>query len=158
MSDSTQQYVTPATAPGRPAGHFLNSVVAGFTKAGISILGSRLLYVRCRTSGRWDATPVNLFSHQGDRYLMAPHRHAQWVRNLRAAGSGELHLGKRVEKFIATEVSDADKPEILRAYMRRWRNEAGMFFHAACPDDSDAELLECGREYPVFRVGAQYTE
>jgi deazaflavin-dependent oxidoreductase (nitroreductase family) len=158
MSDSTQQYVTPAAVPERPASRFLNSLVAGFTKAGISVLGSRMLYVRGRATGQWDATAVNLFSHQGDKYLLAPHRHAQWVRNLRAAGSGELHLGKRVEKFIATEVSDLDKPEILRAYMRRWRNEAGMFFHAACPDDTDADLLECGRQYPVFRVAPQYTE
>jgi deazaflavin-dependent oxidoreductase (nitroreductase family) len=159
MSDSTQQYAVPAATPHHSTGRFFNSMVAGFTKAGVSVLGSRLLYVRGRKSGEWDATPVSLLSHQGDRYLVAPHRHTQWVRNLRAAGSGELHLGKRVEKFIATEVSDAEKPEIIRAYLRRWRVDVGTFFHGVCPDAAtDAELLDCAQDYPVFRVSPQYTE
>ena len=34
---------------------------------------------------------------------------------------------------IATEMPDADKPEILRAYLRRWKVEVGIFFDGYVP-------------------------
>ena len=63
-----------------------NSTVAALTRAGISIMGSRVLAVRGRKSGEWRTTPVNLLTVDGTRYLVAPRGQAQWVRNLRAAG------------------------------------------------------------------------
>ena len=152
MSDSTTRYVMPTTAPGRLMGRFFNSLVAGLTKAGVSVLGSRVLYVRGRTSGQWRSTPVNLLAHEGSQYLVAPRGHTQWVRNMRVAGGGELHVGRRVEKFTASELGDADKPEVLRAYLRRWKIEIGVFFNGVGPDASDAQLLEIAPGYPVFRI------
>jgi deazaflavin-dependent oxidoreductase (nitroreductase family) len=127
-------------------------LVAGLTRMGISLLGSRILYVRGRKTGEWRTTPVNLLVHEGERYLVAPRGHTQWVRNMRVAGSGELHVGRRKESFTATEVADADKPEILRAYLRRWKFEVAMFFDGVGPDASDDELLEIAPGYPVFRL------
>jgi len=152
MSDSTTRYVMPTTAPGRLMGRLFNSLVAGLTKAGVSVLGSRVLYVRGRTSGQWRSTPVNLLTHEGSQYLVAPRGHTQWVRNMRVAGGGELHVGRRVEKFTASELGDADKPEVLRAYLRRWKIEIGVFFNGVGPDASDAQLLEIAPGYPVFRI------
>jgi deazaflavin-dependent oxidoreductase (nitroreductase family) len=128
-------------------------LVSGLTRMGISLLGSRVLYVRGRKSGEWRTTPVNLLVHEGERYLVAPRGHTQWVRNMRVSGGGELHLGRRVEVFTATEVADGDKPEILRAYLRRWKFEVGMFFDGVGPDASDEKLLEIAPGYPVFRLG-----
>lgn len=128
-------------------------LVTGLTRMGISLLGSRILYVRGRTTGEWRTTPVNLLVHEGDRYLVAPRGHTQWVRNMRVAGGGELHLGRRAEVFTATEVADADKPEILRAYLRRWKFEVAMFFDGVGPDASEEKLLEIAPGYPVFRLG-----
>jgi deazaflavin-dependent oxidoreductase (nitroreductase family) len=72
-------------------------VVAGFTRLGISIAGSRVLEVPGRKSGKPRRTPVNLLAFDGNRYLVAPRGQTQWVRNLRAAGRGNLQLGRRSE-------------------------------------------------------------
>ncbi|MCW2858818.1 MAG: hypothetical protein JWP48_526 [Actinoallomurus sp.] len=132
---------------------FSRRLVSGLTRMGISLLGSRILYVRGRKTGEWRTTPVNLLVHEGERYLVAPRGHTQWVRNMRVAGGGELHIGRRVEVFTATELADADKPEILRAYLKRWKFEVGMFFDGVGPDASDEKLLEIAPGYPVFRLG-----
>jgi deazaflavin-dependent oxidoreductase (nitroreductase family) len=116
----------------------------------VSVLGSRVLAVRGRSSGEWRTTPVNLLVVDGTRYLVAPRGHTQWVRNLRAAGGGELRLGRRVEPFTATEVGDDDKAPILRAYLRRWKVEVGVFFGGVGPDSPDSELRRIAPDHPVF--------
>ena len=142
------RYVTP----GRSTKIF-NRAVGGLTRLGVSVWGSRVLYVRGRSSGEWRSTPVNLLTHRGERYLVAPRGTTQWVRNLRAAGGqGELHLGRRVEPFRATELGDDAKPGVLRAYLRRWKMEIGVFFNGVGPDASDDKLREIAPGYPVFRI------
>ena len=151
-TDHTSRYVVPTSGFGRAALGFFNTVVARLTRAGISVMGSRVLYVRGRTSGQWRTTPVNLLRFDGSSYLVAPRGHTQWVRNMRVAGGGELHVGRRVEKFTATELPDADKPEVLRAYLRRWKVEVGVFFDGVGPDATDEQLLAIAPGYPVFRL------
>jgi deazaflavin-dependent oxidoreductase (nitroreductase family) len=129
-----------------------NRTVAALTRLGISVWGSRVLYVRGRTSGEWRTTPVNPLPYGGARYLVAPRGRTQWVRNLRAAGAGELRVGRRVEPFTATELSDAEKPAVLRAYLKRWKFEVGRFFPGLGTDASDEELLAVAPGFPVFRV------
>lgn len=129
-----------------------NTVVAALTRHGVSVWGSRVLRVRGRTSGEWRSTPVNLLTHGDARYLVAPRGHTQWVRNLRAAGTGELLVGRRAERFTATELADADKPAVLRAYLKRWKFEVGVFFDGVGADASDDELLRIAPGYPVFLV------
>jgi deazaflavin-dependent oxidoreductase (nitroreductase family) len=137
---------------GRVAGLF-NNAVGWLTARGLSVWGSRVLAVRGRRSGEWRTVPVNLLTHEAARYLVAPRGHAQWVRNLRAAGgAGELRLGKRTEAFVADELPDADKPEILRAYLRRWKFEVGVFFDGVDHTASDETLLAIAPGYPVFRL------
>ncbi len=70
-----------------------NRVVAALTRIGISVVGSRVLEVRGRTSGEPRRTPVNLLSFEGQRYLVAPRGNTQWVRNLRASGEEGLLVG-----------------------------------------------------------------
>ncbi|MFF2146590.1 nitroreductase family deazaflavin-dependent oxidoreductase [Kitasatospora sp. NPDC058190] len=127
-------------------------MVAGLTKAGLSLWGSRVLAVRGRKSGEWRTNPVNLLTHNGERYLVAPRGHVQWVRNLRVAGTGQLRVGRRVESFHATELPDADKPEVLRAYLRRWKWEVSYFFDGIGADAPTEELLRIAPGYPVFRI------
>jgi hypothetical protein len=76
--------------PGWFTRNIFNGVVALFTRLGLSVWGSRVLRVRGRTTGEWRSNPVNLLTCDGQRYLVAPRGHTQWVRNLRVAGSGEL--------------------------------------------------------------------
>ncbi|MGZ4354071.1 MAG: nitroreductase family deazaflavin-dependent oxidoreductase [Gaiellaceae bacterium] len=130
----------------------LNPLVAGLTRLGLSVWGSRVLEVRGRKSGELRRTPVNLLSLEGERYLVAPRGHTQWVRNLRAAGAGRLLVGRRREPFTATEVPDAEKEPILREYLRRWKWEVGQFFGGVGPDSPAAELERIAPDHPVFRL------
>jgi hypothetical protein len=96
---------------------------------------------------------VNLLTVDGTRYLVAPRGETQWVRNLRAAsGEGELLLGKKVEAFHADEIADADKPPILRAYLKRWKAEVGVFFDGVSADSSQADVERIAPQHPIFRL------
>jgi deazaflavin-dependent oxidoreductase (nitroreductase family) len=134
------------------ADEIFNAVARFLTGLGISLWGSRNLAVRGRKSGEWRIVPVNLLVCDGERYLVAPRGEAQWVRNLRAAGGGELRLGRRSEPFRAVEVGDAEKPTILRAYLQRWRFEVNRFFEGVGSAPSDDDLLRIAGRYPVFRI------
>ncbi|HUA28781.1 MAG TPA: nitroreductase family deazaflavin-dependent oxidoreductase [Streptosporangiaceae bacterium] len=156
MADSSSsRYVMPTTPMGRRLGKLSNGLVASLARAGVSIKGSRVLSVRGRKSGEWRSTPVNPLSYEGKRYLVSPRGQTQWVRNMRAAGSGELRVGRRVETFTAQELPDERKPALLREYLRRWKFEVGMFFDGVGPDASDAKLLEIAPGYPVFEITMQ---
>ena len=96
--------------------------------------------------------PVNPLSLAGRRYLVAPRGHTQWVRNLRAAGEGDLLLGRRCEHFHAVEVTDGEKEPVLREYLRRWKWEVGQFFDGVGPDSSAEELARIAPNHPVFRI------
>ncbi len=137
--------------PGRGA-RTMNAAIAGLTRLGISVWGSRVLAVRGRSSGEWRTTPVNLLVVDGVRYLVAPRGITQWVRNLRAAGGGELRVGRRVEVFRADELDDDAKPDVLREYLRRWAFEVGVFFDGVSASSSDDELRRIAPGYPVFRI------
>jgi hypothetical protein len=128
------------------------------TRAGISVWGSRLLRVRGRKSGEWHSHPVNLLTYEGRQYLVAPRGLTQWVRNIRVAGRGELVLGGNVEPFEAVEIPDAEKIPILRAYLKRWKVEVGVFFQGVSADSGEEELKRIAPDHPVFRIdpaGAQ---
>jgi deazaflavin-dependent oxidoreductase (nitroreductase family) len=90
-----------------------NPAVAAMTRLGISVWGSRVLRVRGRKSGEWRSSPVNLLTYDGKQYLVAPRGLTQWVRNLRAVGSGELAVGRKVQSFRAVEISDDEKVPIM---------------------------------------------
>src|SRR5215471_18275845 len=83
-----------------------NRVPMLLARLGVGVLGIRTLAVRGRSSGEWRTVPVNLLERAGVRYLVAPRGETQWVRNLRAAGGGELRLGRRHEAFRAVELAD----------------------------------------------------
>jgi deazaflavin-dependent oxidoreductase (nitroreductase family) len=122
------------------------------TRRGISIAGSCVLEVPGRKTGEPRRTPVNPLTMEGNRYLVAPRGHTNWVRNLRASGEGRLLVGRRVEDFTAKELPDQNKPPLLREYLRRWKWEVGQFFDGVDADSSDEELLRVARDHPIFRI------
>jgi deazaflavin-dependent oxidoreductase (nitroreductase family) len=141
--------------PGWFTRNVFNRLVATLTNLGISVLGSRILEVRGRTSGRWRSNPVNLLVLDGTRYLVAPRGHTQWVRNLRVSGEGRLRLGRKLEPFRASEIADDDKPPILRAYLKRWKAEVGVFFGGVGADSTEEELRRIAPDHPIFRLTAE---
>ena len=138
--------------PGWFTTNVFNRVVVVLTRLGVSVYGSRVLEVQGRKSGEWRQTPVNLMRLDGDEYLVAPRGHTQWVKNLRAAGEGRLRLGGHTQPFQAVELSDDEKPVLLRAYLKKWKFEVGVFFGGVGPDSSDDDLRRIAPDHPVFRL------
>ena len=129
-----------------------NPAVALMTRIGISVWGSRILRVRGRKSGEWRSNPVNLLTFEGKQYLVSPRGHTQWVRNIRVTGGGELVLGSKVQAFTAVEIPDAEKAPIVRAYLKRFSFEVGMFFKGVKADSPDEDLSRIAPDNPVFRL------
>ena len=142
-----QRYIKPAKAT-----NAFNTLVQSLTKLGVSVWGSRVLTVRGRKTGEPRTVPVNLLTVEGTRYLVAPRGETQWVRNLRAAGEGQLRVGRRVETFGYRELADDEKPAILRAYLKRWKFEVGVFFDGVDAKASDETLRGIAPGYPIFEV------
>ena len=130
----------------------LNTTMAWLARRGIGVWGARELAVRGRKSGEWRRTPVNPLTFEGERYLVAPRGHVQWTFNMRAAGGGRLLLGKKVEEFTVTELTDDEKPAVLLAYLKRWKAEVGVFFEGVGPDATREEVLAIAPKHPVFRI------
>jgi deazaflavin-dependent oxidoreductase (nitroreductase family) len=138
--------------PGWFTKHVLNPIVAGLTRLGVSLAGSDVLEVRGRKTGEPRRTPVNPLTIGDDRYLVAPRGNTEWVRNLRASGSGRLLRGRRSEGFSAVEVPDEEKPPILRDYLRKWKWELGVFFEGVDADSPEGDLERIAPNHPIFRI------
>jgi len=111
-----------------------------------------VLEVKGRKSGEWRPTPVNLLRYEGGEYLVSPRGQTQWVKNLRASGDGRLRLGRRTQPFTAVELPDEQKTQLLRAYLKKWKVEIGVFFGGVGPDSPDEELQRIAPDHPVFRL------
>lgn len=146
---TTERYLRP----GFVTRNLFNPVMQGLTRAGISVRGSHVLAVRGRKTGEWRTVPVNPLDLDGRRYLVAPRGHTEWVRNIRVAGGGELRLGRKVTPVTVTELADADKPVVIREYLRRWKAEVGAFLEGIDETSTDEELLAVAPGFPVFEIG-----
>ncbi len=122
-------------------------------RAGVRIGSQHLLSVRGRLSGQIRNTPVSIVVVGGHRYVVSAEGLA-WVRNARAAGSGELLRGRRRERVRLVELQPAERGPILRAF---WEQvPAGRSFMTrlfglepkAGPDEFEAAAPRC----PVFEI------
>ena len=128
-----------------------NRIMGSLVRLGLPLAGAHRLTVRGRKSGQPRSVPVNPLDHDGQRYLVAPRGTTEWVRNLRAAGEGELRLGSKREAFTAAEVGDEEKPPVLRAYLERWGNVTRREF-GVNKDFSDDDLRRIAPDHPIFRI------
>jgi deazaflavin-dependent oxidoreductase (nitroreductase family) len=139
--------------PGWLTQQVFNRAVTLATRAGISVLGSRVLEVRGRKSGLARRTPVNLLSLDGRQYLVSPRGETEWVRNVRADGGKlDLLLGGKRQHCLGHEVPEADRVDVLRGYLRRWKAEVGVFFDGVGPDSTDDQIRAIAHKHPVFRL------
>jgi deazaflavin-dependent oxidoreductase (nitroreductase family) len=141
--------------PGWFTRNVFNRAVAWLTRRGVSVWGSRVLEVRGRTTGQPRRVPVNLLELDGRHYLVSPRGEGQWVRNVRAAG-GRLTtiVGHRREDWLAEELHGADAVPVLRAYLKRWKFEVGVFFEGVSDTSEDAEIEAAVPRHPVFVLTA----
>ena len=141
--------------PGWFTRNIFNRLIGRLAKFGVSMRGSRVLFVKGRKTGELHSVPVNPLTLDGHRYLVSPRGNTQWSRNLRAAGVGELQIGRRREAFSAEEITKHDdKTNILRAYLREWKAEVGVFFEGIDANASDDDIRRIAPGYPVFEIHA----
>jgi deazaflavin-dependent oxidoreductase (nitroreductase family) len=148
MSSADGSHYRP---PGWITKNVFNRAVAGLTKLGVSVWGSRILEVRGRKSGLPRRTPVNLLRFDDSEYLVSPRGEGQWVRNLRAAdGELDLLIGRRRDHYLAVEVVDDQKVPILRAYLKRWKAEVGVFFEGVDSESPEDAVRAIASKHPIF--------
>ena len=61
-------------------------------------------------------------------------------------------MGRRAESFRGRELADDEKVPVLRAYLRRWKAEVGVFFEGTGPDSSDDQIRAIAPKHPAFEV------
>jgi deazaflavin-dependent oxidoreductase (nitroreductase family) len=135
--------------PGRVA-RAGNAVIRWLAEHGISIAGTRALRVQGRKSGQTRAVVINLLTVDGVDYLVSPRGQTQWARNVRAAGVVEVGSRRRGVIMRATEVGDADKPELLRRYLDRWFWQVKDYVAPLTPESNDEQLRAGAPTIPVF--------
>src|SRR5262245_42998 len=132
----------------------INRAFGFLVKIGLGLPHNFLLEVRGRKSGRVYSTPVNVLERNGKRYLVAPRGYAQWVRNVVASGEAVLVKGAKRESVHLKMIADNDKPEILKAYLDRYKLTVQRYFpiQAGSPLEAFQPLAP---QYPVFEVIAK---
>jgi deazaflavin-dependent oxidoreductase (nitroreductase family) len=131
--------------------NIMNPTLNALMRMGLSVRGSRVLEHVGRRSGQAHHTPVNLLTLDGHEYLVAARGQTEWVRNVRAAdGRLTLILGRRRQDHTVVELPEAERTPVLRAYLRRWKFEVGMFFEGVEPDSTDEEFAAIASRHPVF--------
>ena len=132
----------------------VNRVIRALNRLGIHIGPVEVLTVPGRRTGTPRPTPVSPLTVDGRDYVIAGLPNADWARNVRAAGRGELAAGRRVMPVRLTEVTD---PEVCRTVMRAFPTEVpgGVSFYVrlglvtrADPD----EFAAAADRVAVFRI------
>ncbi len=96
-----------------------NAVMSSLLRLGVQLGGFALLTVRGRKSGKPIMTPVAIFAHDGNSYLIAAYGLVNWVRNLRAAqGEATLTRGGRAETIHAIELPLEEAAAVFRESLR----------------------------------------
>jgi len=130
-----------------------NRLMGRALKLGFAPGYMRLLEVRGRKSGKTFTTPVNVLEFQGRRYLVAARGETAWARNARAAGHIVLRRGSSSESLMVRELADADKPEVIKAFLDRFASQVQRFFDVPAGSPAAAFAAAASRT-PVFELVA----
>ena len=114
----------------------------------------RVLRVRGRISGRPYDVPVRINTLNGDRYVVAMFATAQWVNNVRAAGTAEVLLGNTTEHVNVHELHGDDKSAFINNYISKPKlaKRIKVALRTDLEHLSAYELQEVINELPVFRL------
>jgi deazaflavin-dependent oxidoreductase (nitroreductase family) len=128
-----------------------NRIFGFLVGLGLGFSYNYLLEVRGRKSGKLYSTPIDLLKLNGKTYLVAPRGRTQWVRNAEAAGEVTLKKGSARQKFHLRPIPDADKPQILKAYLDTFKREVQRYFPIPAGSPSEAFATLAG-SYPAFEL------
>ena len=146
MSSTPPEFRAPSAVE-----RVFNRVFGFLVGLGLGFSYNYLLQVRGRKSGKLYSTPINLVELRGKRFLVAPRGRTQWVRNAEAAGEVTLKKGRTKLQFRLRPITDADKPEILKAYLDSFKREVQQYFPVAA--GSQVQAFEpLAQSYPAFEL------
>jgi hypothetical protein len=146
MTSSFDQFMKPSAAES-----LINKAIGLLALLGIGPAYLRLLKVQGRRSGKIYTTPVNILELHGHRYLVGARGHTAWSKNASAVGIVTLRRGFRSERFRVLPLADAVKPEILKAYLDRYKRDVQRFFAVPAGSNVDAFRAIANR-HPVFEL------
>lgn len=146
MNTPARYFLKPS--PGERVFNKLFGLLVGL---GLGLPHNYLLQVRGRKTGRVYSTPVNALSHRDKRFLVAGRGHTQWARNAQAAGEVTLKRGFRHESFRLRPLPDEEKPEVLKAYLDRFKTTVRRYFPVPAGSAPQAFAPVAAR-YPVFEL------
>ncbi|GAA4541349.1 nitroreductase/quinone reductase family protein [Amycolatopsis samaneae] len=131
----------------------MNRVVTTLYRLGVRIGTIHLLTVPGRKSGQPRTTPVSPYLVGGNRYLLGGIDGADWVRNVRAAGTAVLARGKREERVRLVELPVGERGPILRAFPREVPHGVPMMIKTGLVEKGTPEEFEAVADRcTVFRV------
>jgi deazaflavin-dependent oxidoreductase (nitroreductase family) len=131
-----------------------NRLFGMFVGLGLGLRHNYLLQVTGRRTGRLYSTPVNILDCEGRRFLVAPRGETQWVRNARSSGQIWLKRGRMRQAYRVRELSDAEKPKLLKTYLDRFSTTVQRYFPVRAGSPSEA-FSDVTSRYPVFELLSQ---
>ncbi len=133
-----------------PVQRCANAFFATLTRCGLGARYRHLLTVVGRRSGLPRTTPVDVMTHDGSLWLVAPYGEVNWVRNLTASGVCDLRRGRRTASYRAVAVEPSVAVPVIRDYIEQVRVTRAYWGVAA--DAPDEEIEREARRHPVFRL------
>ena len=67
-------------------------------------------------------------------------------------GSAAIQLGLAAGARVIATAGGLEKVEVLRAYLKRWKAEVGVFFSRVSANAPDGEIRRIAPNHPVFRL------
>lgn len=101
-----------------------------------------ILVVPGRRTGRPIHVTLYPIELDGMTYLLSQYGVSDWVRNLRAAGRGELRRKGQTHGVTAFEVGDAERDRVYAAFKAK----------VPKPARRDSDQLPAAADHPVFRL------
>lgn len=132
----------------------MNRVLKLLQRMGIVTGPVQVLTVPGRTSGRPRTTPVSPLTVNGRRYIVAALPQADWARNIRAAGLGELARGRVRRPVVLIEVEDLEtKRTVMAAFPHEVPGGVPFFVRLGLVERADpAQFAAASERVAVFEV------
>ncbi|MFI1918426.1 nitroreductase family deazaflavin-dependent oxidoreductase [Nocardia sp. NPDC020380] len=121
---------------------------------GIAVGPMYVMTVVGRKSGEPRTVPVAVNSISGERYVIQAYRKADWVANVRAAGTATLRRGRRSEVVRLVELPVDDRRSLLREHIANSPARAGkLLVTTGLVDDPSPEAVAAAAgRIAVFRI------
>jgi deazaflavin-dependent oxidoreductase (nitroreductase family) len=112
-----------------------------------------VLTVAGRKSGKPRSTPITPMDLDGKRFVVNGYPGADWVSNVRAAGTVTLTQGRRCERARMVELTADEARPVLRAFPAAVPTGVQLMKRAGVlTDGSPEECAGLASRLPVFRI------